>query len=61
MTQYLLLYEPIEDFSPPPPIIRSFFTIGATHEGDTMRILLYTIIELADLYLIARKSIDSVH
>ncbi len=60
MTHYAAPSARSKDLPPPPSIGNSYFTVGATYKGDTLRILLYTVKELLDLSLLAGASTDSV-
>ena len=59
MTHFVAPNQRNADLLPPPPIGRSFLTVGATYEGDTLRILLDTVKELVDLSILAGSPTDS--
>jgi hypothetical protein len=59
MTHFVAPSQRNADLLPPPPIGWSYLTVGATYEGDTLRIMLDTVKELVDLSTLAGAPTDS--
>jgi hypothetical protein len=60
MSHYRAPETEIKGQLPPPPIGYAYFTVGATDEEDTVRILLDTVKELIDLSILAKQPADSI-